>query len=159
MELTNVGSYGKNGTLYFYRAGVNEAFYMLSATSGLPVGMVNQNVTLITTAKTLTASDCGYVLVTSVDDMVITLPSATGTGLNYTIINTASDGGALLKVKGAVPVLGNGAASASDSYIVASNTKATHKYGDAISVTLGWVTTNAWFITNLVGTWAMATAT
>jgi hypothetical protein len=159
MELSKVQSQHIDGVLRFKNER-NEDLFNVGATTGIPISSQYQKVTNLTAAATLAASDCGYVITCSTDAVVITLPSATGTGYNYIIMNTASDGGALINVKGAVPIIGgSGAGSASDGLVVATNTKATHKIGDAIGVTLGWVTTNAWIVTELVGTWARATTT
>ena len=159
MELSKISSRHVDGVLHFYNER-NEELMLIGATTGIPLSYQYLKVTNLTAAATLAASDCGYVITCSTDSTVITLPTATGTGYNYVIMNTASDGGAVVLLKGAVPIVGgSGAGSASDGYVVATNTKATHHFGDTIGVTLGWVTTNAWIVTEIAGTWARATGT
>lgn len=119
----------------------------------------------VTGNKTLTAADCGIVQDVTLDGGVITLP-ATADGLVFTIrnggdnpANTAAgavaDGSALVVVApvAADGVTGNGFTAAVNKG--ASNTKATSKVGDEITL-VGNGTTGAtgWTVQSVKGVWA-----
>lgn len=167
-ELTNVRSSGVNGALVFTDT-IGQKYFVIGATTGLPFGAYNQSYVTITAATTLVPSThAGLIVNCTTDAIVVTLPAiATSTnGIQYTIINTASDGGALLELKtGAASdwVIIGGTATATTNLVLA-NTKTTQKYGDMITVTQGTntlttTTTNAWITINKVGTWVAQAAT
>jgi len=89
----------------------------------------------------------------TVDAVVITLP-ATAVGLEFTVMNTAADGGALVEVDfqaGDKNLGGLGIAAGGDGKKL-SNTKATAKKGDFITFTADG--TDGYRIKAIRGTWA-----
>lgn len=157
MEYSKIGGEGKDGVLH-YKNERNETLFTIGASSALPFGAHKQGVSNITVATSLLASTHGgYVVTCSGDNIVVTLPTAAtkATPEVFTLMNTASNGGALLLFRTNATTdyfLGGGAAAT--SACCATNTKLTQKYGDLIGVmSSGSVT---WNITSIVGTWAFA---
>jgi hypothetical protein len=119
-------------------------------------------VEVITASKTLNAADTGKIFGLATDALVVTLPAVSGvaTGTNYTFVNTAADGGAIIRLSPAAAdgIFGTVSNAAADS--VASgvdgkdfvNTKATANKGDRI--TLVKLDATGWYITDGVGIWA-----
>lgn len=101
--------------------------------------------------KTLDEGDNGVIQMVTVDAVVITLP-ATVVGYQYTIVNAAPDGTALVSISPAATdkIMGNGFTSADDKD--ARNTKATAKRGDMMRLVGDGV--NGWMVAEVRGTWA-----
>lgn len=163
-EIANIKGTWVNGALRIQKAANGDDIMVLGATTGLPWGAYNLNVTNVTTAVTLAASThAGKTIACGVDGTVISLSdhtSSTSYGASYTIVNTASDGGALVVVKAAGTgssawfVIG-GTASATTNTVIA-NTKTTQQYGDYISVRFNAST--AWIVYDSAGTWTPSNA-
>ncbi len=98
------------------------------------------------------AADVGMVITCTADNSVITLPPV-GTGQTYTIMNMAADGTAKvsLDTNSADKFLGGCGIAACDDGDKISNTKATAKKGDYVTVSYG--TADGWYIVDMVGTW------
>jgi len=97
-------------------------------------------------------TDSGKVFSSSLDGMVITLPSIAA-GEVYTFINTAEDGDAAMNIS---PAAADGimyAASATDDKDLI-NTKATSKKGDYIILKSSEAGTVAWQVVGARGIWA-----
>jgi len=161
-EIANLKANWINGALRIQDVATGNDVLVIGATTGAPYGYQNQGTATITTATTLTPSTHGgKLLLCPTDGTVISLTdgaSSTAYGAQYTITNTASDGGALVVVAGAGTassywILGAGTANATTNTFIA-NTKTTQQYGD--SVTLQFNGSTAWMVTNLVGTWAIS---
>lgn len=118
--------------------------------SWLPDSMLKKTIT----TGTLSSADCGYVLQVSADAQTITLPS-TATGLEFTIMNIAADGGALITVTPAAvdKFIGAGLTGAADQESLL-NTKVTADKGDYIRIVAH---TDGWVVAEMNGTWAEAT--
>jgi hypothetical protein len=122
-------------------------------------------VTTPTVSAVLTYADCGKVYAVAVDAALFTLPAATGMpGCQFTFINTAAAGAAILDVKmGAADfyagyfssAIGSGATYSTSTGLAMtlSNTKSTSKRGD--SVTLLSIGTTTWMVSGATGTWAL----
>lgn len=166
-ELTNVRSFGDKGALKFVTTR-GEDIFVIGATTGIPFGPTNQYTVNITAAATLVPSThAGAIVYCTTDNVVVTLPAvaASTQGLMFTIMNTASDGAALLELKtgGAGDYVVIGGTVTATTNLVIANTKATQQYGDSLTVIQGaWVaggTTNCWITTNYTGTWVAQAAT
>jgi hypothetical protein len=164
-DIANVNSIWVNGALRFVKAGTNDDLFVIGATTGVPFAAYNRAVKTVTTAVTLAAStDVGKLIACGVDGTVITMTdgvSSTSHGASYTILNTASDGGALIQVKFGgtgssywVAMAGNVSATTN---LVASNTKATQELGDYITVRFN--NSTSWVVTEYAGTWALSGTT
>jgi len=119
----------------------------------------------VTGNKTLTAADAGIVQDVQADNVTVTLP-ATADGLSFTIRNNGAkptgaaagataDGSALVVVApvAADGVTGNGFTATVNKG--ASNTKATSKVGDEITVVGNGTTgVTAWTVVYTKGIWA-----
>lgn len=103
------------------------------------------------TNYTLDSQDCGKIIQVDTDAVVITLP-ATVVGLNFTVMNIAEDGQALVSLSPAAAdlIVGNDDTGTDDKDL--QNTKATAKKGDYVKV-IGNGTTG-WVVMEEVGTWA-----
>ena len=161
-EISNVRSNFINGALRFQRVSTNEDLFVIGATTGVPFGAQNQQVVNITAATTLNPSThAGAIVYNTTDAIVCTLPACgpSTAGIIYTVMNTASDGGAITCVKsaGATDWINGAGTAAATTNLAINNTKATHKYGDMISLTCNGST--AWFVIARVGTWSIATTT
>jgi len=163
-ELNNVRSAGINGALRFQKAYTGDDIFVIGATTGVPFGPYNQNVVAVTTAVTVAASThAGKLITCGVDGTVISLSdhtSSTSYGAFYTIMNTASDGGALIVIKAAGSgssawIVAGGTASATTNTVIA-NTKATQQYGDYVCLRFNGST--AWIVNESAGTWALSNA-
>lgn len=163
-EIANIKSTWINGALRFQKVANSDDIFVIGATTGLPFSSYNLNVATVTTAVTIAASThAGKTIACGVDGTVISLSdhaSSTSYGASYTIVNTASDGGALLVVKAAGTgssawfVIG-GTASATTNTVIA-NTKTTQQYGDFISVRFNGST--SWIVYDSAGTWTPSNA-
>jgi len=111
---------------------------------------------LETANKTLDADDCGKVIATATDAVVVTLPAGAGLqGLTFTIINVGQDGDALVSVSpnSADNFQGFDHATTDDKDI--QNTKATARCMDRVKVISdGTATNSVYYIIEQVGTWA-----
>jgi hypothetical protein len=163
-EISNVQSTWRNGALRFQKVANGDDIFVIGATTGLPFCSYNLNVTTVTTAVTLAASThAGKTIACGVDATVISLSdhaSSTSYGASYTIVNTASDGGALVVVKAAGTgssawFAAGGTASATTNTVIA-NTKTTQQYGDFISVRFNGST--SWIVYDSAGTWTPSNA-
>ncbi len=164
MELGNVNSEFINGVLRFRNAKTKADLFQIGATgtsNGMPFGPYYLNTLNVTAAATLVPSTHGGLVVyATTDDLVLTLQTATATtvGEAYTIMNTASAGGAKLILRTNATTdyfVGYGSGATTNCALV--NTKTTQKYGDAVTVQNGVLL--KWNVTNIVGTWAFAAAT
>ena len=152
-EISNVNSVWIDGVLRF-RNQRSEDVLEIGATTGIPAGAHYQTNTTIAAATTLTVANCGRMVLCSTDSVVVTLPLAALPGLTYTIMNTASDGGALLVVKGAATTeVFQGNAVSATTATACKNTALTQRFGDCIG--LRSTASVTWIITNVVGTWAV----
>jgi hypothetical protein len=161
IENTNVRSVGIAGALRF-KDTLGQDLFVIGATTGLPFGNYYANVVNITAAATLAAStNAGYITYCTTDAVVVTLPavSVSTVGLAFTVMNTASDGGSLLQIKSASAAdwLNGGMGAAATTNLVLKNTKATQRKGDMIQLVCSGST--AWFVREVVGTWALAATT
>lgn len=156
-EISNVGSEFQLGALRF-KDYLRQDLLVIGATTGLPFGAQNQATLNVTAAATLVPSTHGGLVVYSTTDaVVLTLQTATATtvGECYTIVNTASNGGALLIVRTNATtdyIVGYGSGATTNCAM--SNTKLTQKRGDSVTFTNGVLL--KWNVTNVVGTWAFA---
>ncbi len=110
----------------------------------------------VTTAATLAVGDYGRIAKCSVDGTFITLMSAASTalaGASITVMNTAAAAGAQVIVITATGDSIKGAGISTSNLL--SNTKATAKKGDYVSLVSGASTT--WFVSGMVGIWASTT--
>ncbi len=132
----------------------------VSATSGwIDIDKaVGKNINLLgivtkTDDYTVLVEESGTVFCCATDGKTFTLP-ATQKGLVYTFVNTGADGAALLNIdpNAADLIIGNDLIG-SDGGIL-SNTKATAKRGDC--VTLVGDGGNGWMIISSIGVWAIA---
>ena len=167
IENTNVRSVGINGALRFQDTKAQD-LAVIGATTGIPFGAYYRATRNITAATTLAASTHGgYLTYCTTDAIVVTLPAvaASTAGLSFTIMNTASDGGALLQLKTAAATdwFNGGMGAAATTNLVLANTKATQRLGDSLTVVCGGFNStalpSAWFVTSVVGTWALAATT
>ncbi len=154
-EFSKVISEWINGALRFMTPN-REDLLVVGATTGVPFGAYYQTVSTITAATSLTAIHCGKLVTCATDDVVITLPTAATIGLNYNVMNTGSDGAALLVVKTAATTdVIQGYGSAATTGCAIKNTKATQRVGDSVGLMASGSVT--WYLTNVVGTWALST--
>ncbi len=165
VEINNVNSEGINGVLRF-RNQRKEDLFQIGATgtsNGMPAGPYYLNTLNVTAAATLVPSTHGgYVVYATTDALVFTLQTLsastagnTTNGQTFTLMNTASDGGAKLLLRtNATTDYMVGYGSAATTNCVISNTKATQRYGDYVRVTAG--VSPVWVVTDVVGTWAFA---
>lgn len=110
----------------------------------------------VTTGKTLAATDAGTVQVVTTDAIVVTLPAvaAGNVGLSYTVVVGGNNGDVSVTL---TPNAADGMNGLGFTSVVgkgAQNLKATGHAGDSITVTSSGVTgVNAWYISNVTGTW------
>lgn len=124
------------------------------STGGIKVS--NEKSLTITTAATLTATGSGTVNYVTASDVVITLPGAGSSGkpLMYTIVSYITTAGqVVVKTTTTEMVIGMGSTAGVD---IVSNTAATHKYGDRITV-INTPASTSWALAGMVGTWASTT--
>lgn len=162
-EIANHVSNWINGALRIQKANNRDDVMVIGATTGIPFGAYNLKSIAVTTATTLVASThLGMVITCGVDGTVISLSdhaSSTSYGATYTIMNTASDGGALIVIKGA----GTGSSAwfncggtvTATTNIYLHNTKTTQQYGDYVKLTFNGST--SWVVNERSGTWALST--
>lgn len=118
----------------------------------------------VSEAKTLAIKDCGVVQNVTVDGLTITLP-ATVVGYDYTIrnggvkitsgpIRSGADGTILITVSpnSNDMFVGMELTGANDKDM--TNTKATSKVGDELSILGDGAAASGWVIKRVVGTWA-----
>lgn len=157
-EISNVKSEWVNGALRFKTAPNGEDLFTVGCTTGVPFGFQGQSTLNITAATTLVASTHGGLLLyCTTDDIVFTLPTVTATtvGYHFTIMNTASDGGAKLVLRTNATTdyivgYGNGATT----NCAMTNTKDTANKGDKVSVQSSILL--IWYVVDAVGTWAFS---
>lgn len=165
VENINVNSEGINGVLRF-RNQRKEDLFQIGATgtsNGMPFGPYYLNTKNVTAAASFNPSTHGgYVVYATTDDLVFTLPTlsvstagATTAGYEFTLMNTASSGGAKLVLRtNATTDYMSGYGSAATTNCALTNTKLTQTYGDMVTVRAG--ISPVWLVTKVVGTWAFS---
>lgn len=163
-EISNIKSSWQYGYLQFQNVKTGDAVLNIGSSTGVPFGAPQKAVVNITAAGTLAASThMGKLVYCTTDAVVISLSdhaSSTSYGAKYTIMNCASDGGALLVVKAAGTgssawFAAGGTASATTNTVIA-NTKTTQQYGDYITVAFNAST--CWQVQEIGGTWTLSAA-
>ena len=136
-------------------------FYKVQADGSLvPVegtGLLD-NIETIIANKTLTTEESGKTILVGTDALVITLPLGVK-GVEYTFINIAADGGAIITISpnsadGMVGTIANAAADSVAGGVADKdwiNTKATANKGDRCTLISDGG--NIWFIKDGVGIW------
>ncbi len=119
--------------------------------SGQTLGLRRKYIAVGTTPYTVTAAESGSTYVTTVADVVFTLP-ATVAGLEYTFINNSVSGGTGLSLDpvAADKIMGKGLAKADDANYV--NSGASDAVGDTTTIVGDGV--DGWWVTTERGTWA-----
>jgi len=170
--VSQIRSYWKDGALYVAKNGTatgsSDTILIISSTGTIYYGPflgINQQTVNVTAATALsTAGSLGITITCTTDSVVLTLPGSSTTlvaGLTYTIINTATDGAAMICVRGktvsADPIVGLGTIS-SDAKFVIKNTSTTHIYGDQITLIASDSAAGKanWSLDNVIGTWALS---
>ncbi len=164
VELNNIRAEARDGIVYFMDLNRTTLFTIAVSTGLMQFG--GRSVSTIIANTTLALTNIGKIITCTTDAVVITLPSSyastNNTGMDYTIQNMASSGGALLVVKPtdttAEYFYGCGLASGA-GYFVLANTKTTQVKGDKVSVRSATNSggTPLWYVTEMIGTWASAT--
>lgn len=161
-EIANVRSVWSYGNLQFQDVRTGDIILQIGSSTSIPFGAPQRKLKNVTAAATLAAStDMGLLVYCTTDGVVIGLSdhaSSTSYGARYTIMNCASDGGALLVVKAAGTgssawFAAGGTVSATTNTVIA-NTKATQQYGDFITVAFNAST--CWQVIEQAGTWALS---
>ena len=166
-DIANISSHWSDGSLVVFRKN-GEKLLAISSTGTVcyvPVFGVNQQTVNVTAATALsTAGSLGLVVTCTTDSVVLTLPGSSTTlvaGLTYTIVNTATDGAAMICVRGktvsADPIVGLGVVSTGVKFAI-KNTSTTHVYGDRITLIASDSAAGKanWSLHNVVGTWALS---
>jgi hypothetical protein len=125
------------------------------STGGIKVS--NEVSKTITTAATLTATSSGAVHYVTASDVVVTLPGAGSSGkpLSYTIVNACTSAGQIV-VKTTTTEMIIGCLGSTAGADIASNTAATHVYGDRLIV-INTPASTSWATIGMIGTWATTT--
>ncbi len=128
----------------------------LTISSG-PIKYNGRKTNNIAANYSLTCSDSGCVFYATTCDIIITLPgvASTGVALFYTIYVTNTTAGQVV-IKTTTTELVKGGIVGSTGADILSNTGATHKDGDMVSL-IGNPASTSWSMVGLVGTWASTT--
>jgi len=161
-DISNVKSVWINGALHFQNPN-GETLLVIGGTTGIPFTQRYTKTITCTTATTMVNSTHGGCVMTcGVDATVITMPTlatVSCAGLTYTFVNTASDGGALLQIKGAGAT--DWFSMAGEIYatteLCCENAKSTQRKGDSVTITSNGST--CWIVSGVVGTWTLETTT
>jgi hypothetical protein len=160
VDINKVFATWHNGALKF-KDYLGQDVIVIGPTTGLPFGQYYQQTVKVTTAATMAPSTHGGAIVyCSVDGTVLTLPTAAATtaGVEYTFVNTASDGGAAIAIKtGAAADYIFGYSNYVSTSIAAVNTKTTQRYGDTLRISQ--TPSSGWAIGTMIGTWSITTGT
>lgn len=119
--------------------------------SGQTLGVRRKYIAVGSTPYTVTAAESGSTYVTTIADVVFTLP-ATAAGLEYTFINNSVSAGTGLSLDpvAADKIMGKGLAKADNANYV--NSGATDAVGDTTTIVGDGV--DGWWVTTERGTWA-----
>lgn len=116
-----------------------------------PAEQYDGNIELVASNKTVDEQDCGKQMYVTADAVVVTLPATSG-GLNFVVVNSMNNAGALISVSPNASDLITGPDYAGTDDKDWQNTKATARCGDRIEVVAK--TTHGYCVSKLVGTWA-----
>jgi len=157
-EIANLKGTWKNGVLVLEDLNGVDIVTIGGSSTGMraiPAGFGS----VVTTSMTLSQDDVGtvhYSLGTTTITYTLPYAGSTCAHASFTIINAGSTAGVDIIVKAAVTTeIMVGCGTASDAVVTQiTNTLATAQPGDACHINAGGSTSNIWYLTSLVGTWA-----
>tara|TARA_R100000687_G_C6393519_1_gene138439 strand:+ start:65 stop:463 length:399 start_codon:yes stop_codon:yes gene_type:complete len=112
-------------------------------------GVTGYNLEEKSSSYTIQTSDLGKMFTSKSGDITFTT-HAHATGYTFTIVNTGADGANEIKL---VEPVGSKFSFAGGTHTTLTNTKATSKVGDFVTIHSGTAGT-MWYVLNVQGTWA-----